>query len=182
MGIRRGAAGFKPGDMKPHGGATIEAGWLVCAGQAVSRATYAALFLAIGTTHGAGDGATTFNLPDLRGRSLFGKDDMGGVAANRLTIGGGGVNGGTLGAVGGGESVTLTSATMPSHTHIQNSHTHGFQATIGNNRTGSSVGSGTGNDGAGTTGGATPTNNSTGSGGAHVNVPPALVANYIIKT
>lgn len=50
------------------GGASVPAGWLLCDGAAVSRTTYAALWTAIGTTHGAGNGSTTFNVPDLRGR------------------------------------------------------------------------------------------------------------------
>lgn len=49
-------------------------GFLLCQGQAVSRTTYAVLFAAIGTTYGAGDGVTTFNLPDYRGRALVGAD------------------------------------------------------------------------------------------------------------
>lgn len=60
--------------------------WLFCYGQAVSRTTYAALFTAIGTNYGAGDGSTTFNLPDMRGRIAAGKDDMGGTAASRMSV------------------------------------------------------------------------------------------------
>lgn len=59
------------------------AGWLKCNGAAVSRTTYASLFAAIGTTFGAGDGSTTFNLPDLRGEFLRGWDDGRGVDAGR---------------------------------------------------------------------------------------------------
>lgn len=58
----------------------------MCFGQAVSRTTYAALFAAIGTAYGAGDGSTTFNVPDMRGRVAAGKDDMGGTAAGRLNV------------------------------------------------------------------------------------------------
>lgn len=54
-------------------------GWLECNGAAVSRATYSALFVAIGTVYGAGDGSTTFNLPDLRGQFLRGWDNGAGV-------------------------------------------------------------------------------------------------------
>jgi len=72
--------------MVPFGGASAPADWLFCHGQAVSRATFAALFAAIGVTHGVGDGSTTFNLPDMRGRVPAGKDDMGGSAANRLNV------------------------------------------------------------------------------------------------
>jgi len=85
MGISAKSSGADVGDIKANANAAIPAGWLACGGQAVSRSTYAALFLAIGTLYGAGNGSTTFNVPDLRGRALFGKDNMGGSAANRLT-------------------------------------------------------------------------------------------------
>ena len=67
-------------------GSSAPMGWLLCYGQAVSRTTYASLFSVIGTTYGVGDGSTTFNLPDLRGRSVAGKDDMGGSAASVLNV------------------------------------------------------------------------------------------------
>jgi microcystin-dependent protein len=85
-------------------------------GQAVSRTTYSALFALLSTTFGVGDGSTTFNLPDCRGRVMVGKDDMGGSAASRLTTAGGGVDGATLGAVGGAQNVTLVSGQIPSLT------------------------------------------------------------------
>lgn len=56
----------------PYGGSTIPSGYLVCNGAAVSRTTYAGLFAKIGTTYGAGDGSTTFNLPDMRDRYPIG--------------------------------------------------------------------------------------------------------------
>jgi microcystin-dependent protein len=58
----------EPGDLKLTARPTPSAGWLLCDGAAVSRTTYSALFQAIGTAYGAGDGANTFNLPDYRGR------------------------------------------------------------------------------------------------------------------
>ncbi|WP_176013044.1 tail fiber protein [Victivallis sp. Marseille-Q1083] len=61
-----------PGAIMPYAGNVIPAGFLECAGAAVSRTLYAALFTAIGTAWGAGDGATTFNLPNLRTRFLRG--------------------------------------------------------------------------------------------------------------
>ncbi len=61
-----------PGAMIHFAGKTIPEGWLLCNGAAVSRTTYAALFAAIGTTYGSGDGSTTFNLPDLNNRFLEG--------------------------------------------------------------------------------------------------------------
>lgn len=106
-----GATGTVPvGSVTAFAGANAPAGWLLCGGQTVSRTTYAGLFSVIGTTYGAGDGSTTFTLPDLRGRVIAGEDDMGGTAANRLTSGGAGINGTVLGAAGGAETVTLTSA------------------------------------------------------------------------
>ena len=86
-------------------------------GQAISRTTYAAYFAMVGTTYGAGDGSTTFNVIDKRGRVSAGKDDMGGAAASRLTATYFGTSAAALGAVGGSESHTLTTAQMPSHTH-----------------------------------------------------------------
>ncbi|HGH6718284.1 TPA: phage tail protein [Neisseria meningitidis] len=64
-------------------GRTAPAGWLKANGAAVSRTTYAALFAAIGTTYGAGDGSTTFNLPDLRGEFMRGWDDGRGIDRGR---------------------------------------------------------------------------------------------------
>jgi microcystin-dependent protein len=93
------------GMVQDFAGADAPSGWLLCYGQAVSRSTYSALFAKIGTTYGAGDGSTTFNLPDCRGRVAAGKDNMGGTSANRLTAP---VNGDTLGAAGGSETVEFT--------------------------------------------------------------------------
>lgn len=110
----------------------IPTGWYQCFGQPVSRSTYAAAFAALGTTWGAGDGSTTFNLPDLRGRASFGVDNMGGTAANRVTSAVCSIGGSTLGAVGGdqhsqADTLTFTasstlSLTDPGHTHT---FTHG---------------------------------------------------------
>lgn len=71
------------GTILPFAGASIPAGWIECAGQAVSRTTYPDLFGSIGTTYGAGDGSTTFNLPDLRGEFLRGWDNGRGVDPGR---------------------------------------------------------------------------------------------------
>src|SRR5690348_9602357 len=112
-----GLAAVPSGVVVPFAGSSAPAGWLLCYGQAVSRTTYAALFTVIGTVFGSGDGSTTFNVPDLRGRAAFGVDNMGGTAASRITSGGSGIAGTTLGATGGAETVTLSSAQMPNHTH-----------------------------------------------------------------
>lgn len=73
-----------PGAILPFARATAPAGWLKANGAAVSRATYSALFAAIGTTFGVGDGSTTFNLPDLRGEFVRGLDDSRGVDSGRV--------------------------------------------------------------------------------------------------
>ncbi|QDB71028.1 tail fiber protein [Bordetella phage vB_BbrP_BB8] len=88
-----------------------------------------ALYDAIGTTWGPGDGSTTFNLPDARGRITAGADNMGGTAANRLTTSGFGSTA-TLGTVGGAEAVTLTAAQsgMPAHGHTASSSFSGGSA------------------------------------------------------
>jgi len=169
MGISAKSSGAEVGDLKINFKATIPAGWLECGGQAVSRATYSALFLAIGTLYGAGDGSTTFNVPDLRGRTIFGKDNLGGTAANRLTTANGGLNGVVLGAVGGGESVTLTSGETPTHNHMYPNYAG---VTTGSGITVPAVSGGAA--------GAQNTSNY-GSGGAHKNIPPAMVTNFIIK-
>ena len=94
-------------------------------GQNLSRSVYAALFTALGTTYGAGDGSTTFGTPDLRGRALFGRDNLGGTAANRVTAGNSGIAGTTLGAAGGDER-------MPAHAHGVNDPWHAHGAWSGN--------------------------------------------------
>ena len=70
-----GGAGLAPsGSIVAFGGTVAPDGWLICDGSALSRTQYASLFGAIGVAHGAGDGVTTFNLPDYRGRFLRGVD------------------------------------------------------------------------------------------------------------
>lgn len=177
--------GLPCGAIIPWAGATAPANWLLCDGAAVSRTTYASLFGLVGTTYGAGDGSTTFNVPDLRGRIPVGKN---------------GGSFGTLGATGGVESVALTEAQMPSHTHIQNAHNHTHRQWIfngaghsGGNRYGFGYAGNTGaaNDsGAASSSGevqygnypTTATNQNTGGGQAHTNLQPYQVVNYIIKT
>lgn len=85
-------------------------------GQAISRTTYSVLFAMFSTTYGVGDGSTTFNIPDLRGRVVAGKDDMGGSSANRLTDADDGLNGDTLGDTGGGETQVLVTDNLPAYT------------------------------------------------------------------
>ena len=105
------------GGMIDYIGATApNSAFVFPSGQAVSRTTYASLFSLISTTYGSGDGSTTFNLPDLRGRVVAGKDDMGGTSANRLTAADDGLNGDNLGATGGGETQSLVTANLPAYT------------------------------------------------------------------
>lgn len=118
----------RPGKIEAQAHDTFDPGWLPCDGRAVSRTSYAALFLAIGTKWGAGDGTTTFNLPKMNGRTMFGADDLGGTAANVLT-GAGGLAG-ALGSVGGAQTVTLTAAQIAPHAHAgttgaDGAHDHG---------------------------------------------------------
>ncbi len=102
-----------PGTIWDFAGTTAPSGWLLCAGQAVSRSAYSALFSAIGTRWGAGNGSTTFNLPDFRGRFSLGADNMGGTSANRVTSS----QADNIGQGAGEENHTLTTDEMPSHNH-----------------------------------------------------------------
>lgn len=116
---------------------TAPSGWLLCDGSAKSRTDYARLFAAIGTTFGTGDGVTTFNLPDGRGRVVAGKDNMGGSAAGRLTNAVSGLTGTTLGAAGGSESYTpagtIGGSQSIAHTHnIAHAHGSFFVNNVGN--------------------------------------------------
>jgi microcystin-dependent protein len=155
---------IEPGTILPFGGASAPTEYLACNGANVSRTTYAALFAAIGTTWGVGDGVTTFTVPDLRRRALVGS---GGTGTGTL--------GNALGNVGGAETVNI-------------SHQHGFTpaGTLDTVASGPTAASG----GAAftvTTNGHTHT--FTGSGGTTNNggsatqtiMQPSAVVNYIIK-
>lgn len=118
--------GVPIGAVMDFAGTMAPAGWILCFGQAVSRSEYPALFSAIGTTYGNGNGSTTFNLPDLRGRVISGKDDMGGADAGRLVDFGPVAR--TLGGILGAGWVYLTTGQMPIHTHTVNDpgHSHSY--------------------------------------------------------
>ena len=179
-----GIVAMPTGAVVPFGGSSAPTGFLLCAGQAVSRSTYSSLFGIISTTYGVGDGSSTFNLPDLRGRVVAGQDDMGGSSANRLTGQTGGVNGDTLAGTGGTETHTLSTAELATHSHAaameENADSESGITRVGlgrslqdrddNYRTSVSDG-----------GGDLLIAN-TGSGSAHNNVQPTIILNYIIKT
>jgi microcystin-dependent protein len=143
----------------------IPVSWLACNGSAVSRTQYAALFGVIASTYGAGDGSTTFNLPNF---------------TNRFPT-----NSGNVGTVGGANTTVLTVANLPSHTHqwIDNGHTHnytspgaivGLQAGGGTFFTQAAAVTGSNNQVVGSIG-------ATGSGTAINNQPAFLSVNFIIR-
>ena len=112
------------GTMIDFAGTSAPAGYLVCNGAAISRDTYAALFAAIGTAWGPGNGSSTFNLPNLQGRFRWG------AGGDR-----------SVGNVGGEEEVVLNTAQMPRHSHGDGtlattsggSHVHGNKQYAGGN-------------------------------------------------
>lgn len=168
---------------------TAPTGWLNCDGTAVSRSTYAGLFTIIGTTYGAGDGSTTFNVPDMRGRVPAGYDS--GNTSGRLTVAAtGGASAAALNNSGGEQAHTLATTELAAHSHSvpDPGHSHGMVS-------GNGVVSSPGVNLLGTGGavsistdtvatvqtGITSTTN-TGGGNSHNNVQPTLIVNYIIKT
>lgn len=166
------------GSVTMFAGATAPTGYLLCDGTAVSRTLYADLFTAIGTTYGVGDGSTTFNLPDLRGRSPLAAGAGAGLTPRALA------------ATGGAETVTLDATMMPSHTHTHNAN--GGTGSLADPATGLAYSNSQNTAGAGldVTNGepnlyTTPialTINSTGGGQPHANMQPFLALNFIIKT
>ncbi|MCA4908552.1 MAG: tail fiber protein, partial [Roseomonas sp.] len=101
-------------------------------GQNLSRSSYATLFAAIGTTYGAGDGAISFGTPDVRGRALFGLDNLGGVAASRITSGVSGINAAALGNAGGDQRIGTHGhvATQAAHNHAGSTDSRGGYGSI----------------------------------------------------
>lgn len=157
-GRANGTSDTTPGEVKMTAASAAPSGWLLCQGQSLSRTTYARLFAAIGVLYGSVDG-TTFNLPDLRGRVPVGRD-------------GGQSEFDVMGETGGAKAHTLSVAEMPAHSHPNPA---GGQYWVGG---GSSIFAG-GATYAGTL--AAATGQSTGGGGAHNNLQPYIVLNYIIK-
>lgn len=196
---QNGGALLPAGVILPYGGSSAPTGYLLCYGQAVSRSTYATLYAAIGTAYGAGDSSTTFNVPDLRGRVPAGKDNMGGSAASRLTSTTMTPDGNSLAAVGGtqthtlsaGESAVLTytsAVTDPQHLHegLRNSGTPtaSRQENAYAAGAGGAMRFGSGGDNISTilaSTGITVGTTSNAGGGAHLNVQPTIITNFIIK-
>jgi microcystin-dependent protein len=154
------------GTVSAFAGSAAPTGYALCDGSAVNRTTQAALFAVIGTTYGSGDGSTTFNLPDLRGRVVAGLgESLLGATADTL--------GEDNGLIADTKEHTLTAAEsgLPSH-----NHTSGVQSSNNSYATGSGNGTvqGAGIN-TGNTGG-------TDASSAHNNVQPTIILNYIIKT
>ena len=142
---------------------TPPAGWLVLDGSLVSRTVYAELFAVFGTYFGAGDGSTTFRLPDCRGRTLVGVDDMGTTgAANRLTSTWADI----IGGAGGLEEVALSVPQLPSHSHTIGGGANLVTASGGANTYGTSSGLNFGQ--------IANASNSTGAGLPHTNIQPSI--------
>jgi microcystin-dependent protein len=170
-----------PGSMVAFAGATLPGAtntFLWCQGQLISRTAFAALFAAIGTTYGAGDGSTTFAVPDMRSRAPLGAGQGTGLT-NRA-----------LAAVGGEETHLLAISEMPSHGHSVSigdpghSHTVPYVQNAASGAGASAVGE-PGNktvpSGYSATGITVAVLANGGSGG-HNNMQPFLALNYIIKT
>lgn len=146
------------GTITAFAGVSAPEGWLLCHGQAISRDDYGALFDVIGTTYGAGNGTTTFNVPDARGRT--------GVGAGQ----GAGLTSRALGAMFGTETHTLTTNEIPSHSHTSNG-TLNYYAAGYHFVTSGGIGYAL----------EQRATNATGGDGAHNNIQPSLALNYIIK-
>jgi microcystin-dependent protein len=180
------------GGLMPYVGATApNSSFVLPYGQAISRTTYSDLFALCSTAFGSGDGSTTFNVPDLRGRTVFGKRDMGGTDSSRITVTGSGMDGSVTGTTGGVESVTLTSTQVPATALSINTVSLG---TISVTNGGSQVK--VGGSGDNLTGGGinhqavdlsvtipdfTPTGTVSGGGALHTNMPPTIIMPYILR-
>ena len=153
------------GILIPFAGTTVPDGWLLCDGSDISRVLYSNLFAVINTDFGEGDGSTTFNLPDLRGRMPLGLDNMGGINSGRVNN----QMANQLGGADGEENHQLDIDEMPSHNHDY----EGAKSMNGSPHRTSMMG-GNGNNHSNTT-------NSRGGDQPHNNMPPYIALNYIIK-
>jgi microcystin-dependent protein len=155
---------------------TIPSDWKLCNGAAISRITYATLFSLLGTTFGAGDGSTTFNLPDYRNKMPYGAD--------AVVVG---ATGGSADAIVVSHTHTATStSTVTDPTHFHNTYgAYGGGGNPGgslniNNPGGQNLA--TASASTGITVATTTTNTATGASGTNANLPPYLGINFIIKT
>lgn len=151
-----GGGSLKIGTIIPYAGDTLPTGYLYCDGSAISRTTYSDLFSVIGTTYGNGNGTTTFNLPNLKGRVPVGYDSTQTEFDN-------------LGETGGEKTHQLVITEIPSHDHkifIDSTGTGGKWGPTGTVQQSTNTYTATG---------------VTGGGEAHNNLQPFLVVNYIIK-
>lgn len=168
--LRDSGGGDPPGVISMWSTAVAPNGFLLCQGQAVSRTTYARLYAVIGTTYGAGNGSTTFNVPNLQGRVPVGQDST----QTEFDV---------LGETGGAKTHTLSQAEMPSHAHTHSGHSWAWGPS-GNVHIKIDAQGGSGSANQLHTWQNQPgweTVNATGGGGAHNNIQPYLVLNYIIK-
>ena len=171
-----GIEGIPTATIVPWSSASIPTGFLECNGAAVSRSTYSALFAIVGTTYGAGDGASTFNLPDLQDNVAMGKS---GTKALASTGGANTVQ--STGNVGGSTAnATLSTAQLASHSHPAGGNIGSF----GDNGRSSPVRyyspANTGSTGSGT--GHSHNMSATFTGDSTSVVQPYLTIIYIIKT
>lgn len=162
--IATAGGGVPAGAVSAYAGASAPSGWLLCDGSAVSRTTYADLFTAIGTAYGAGDGSTTFNVPDLRGRSPVGKGSNA-----------------TVSTLGNSDGVAEANRRGTKHRHTAHSHTTQDYNQGGNN---TYAGFQRGDGGAGSQGAVSTSSVDGGSGNSNdpLDGGAYLVVNYIIKT
>lgn len=158
------------GAVLPYASGNAPTGWLNCQGQVLYRGDYPNLFAVIGTTYGAGDGSTTFKLPDLSGRAIVGQGSGAGLTPR------------SMGATGGAETHTLSTGEIPSHSHTSNAvgGTLGLITANGNNTASGGLDSSAVEPNL-YAAPAALTINSVGGGGAHNNMQPFAVLNYIIK-
>lgn len=180
--------GVPIGTIIDHVGVAPE-GWLGCYGQAISRTAYPILFAQIGTTFGNGDGSTTFNVPDLRGRVTAGRDNMGGASAGRLSdfYGAAAI---AIGGVLGAAAHVLSLNQMPRHAHSgetapAGAHSHTVP-TLSTQLGGGPYGTGSTTTGSITTSQAPNHTHSfatdqQGGGEAHGNAQPTMMVNKLIR-
>lgn len=183
-------SGVPIGAVTDFAGSAVPSFWLSCIGQAVSRTTYALLFSTIGTAYGSGNGVTTFNLPDLRGRVVAGYDPSN--SSGRLTGAyTNGVSASSIANTGGAEIHNLTSNQNGSHTHPASASTNGAHTHLVGVHPGVALtGVGSGAEYAANFGNSVTTSDgdhthtitvsSSGTGEAHNNVQPTIIMQKII--